>query len=330
MLVSFIVPAYNASKTIIRCLNSIYTLPLKADEFEVILIDDASTDDTVSIVNDYAETHNNIVIIKQEYNHRQGAARNRGIKTSKGNYIVFVDSDDETCAGILAALHKAYRQKLEIVCIHCQKVSQIGEIQDLRLSYASDSIFSGIQLQVNSPFWATAPWAYIFEKEFLYKVNYPFAEDVIYEDSDFVANHLYHASKVGYSDECGYRMHYNENSTTHTMSYKHLCDYALLGTRMLQLYSELEGKPSTYASSILEGGSYNIMIAFKKLWRLGTVRQINAFYNRFDSFYNRKSLQGYREPSYCWTFRTRLGISSPFFTIIMNLPYLLWNRIISR
>ena len=77
MRISFIIPAYNASGTIVRCLDSIYVLPIDESDYEVIVIDDCSTDNTVEIVKQFAVKHSNLVLLQQVENHRQGTARNR-------------------------------------------------------------------------------------------------------------------------------------------------------------------------------------------------------------------------------------------------------------
>ena len=90
-LISIIVPVYNTEKYIERCLDSI----MKQDypNFEVILVNDGSTDESGIIIQKYKEKYKNISYIKQE-NKGVGAARNAGIKVAKGDYISFVDSDD--------------------------------------------------------------------------------------------------------------------------------------------------------------------------------------------------------------------------------------------
>ena len=90
-LISIIVPVYNTEKHIERCLDSI----MKQDypNFEVILVNDGSTDESGIIIQKYKEKYKNISYIKQE-NKGVGAARNAGIKVAKGDYISFVDSDD--------------------------------------------------------------------------------------------------------------------------------------------------------------------------------------------------------------------------------------------
>lgn len=319
MLISFIIPAYNASRTISRSLASVYSLDCEKDEFEVVVIDDCSTDNTVTLVEEYACCHNNIVLLRQAANHRQGAARNKGIANAKGKYVVFVDSDDETSQGVVEAIRLAEEKDLDMVAMRIAKFGNDGKNQEGKdLPYNPGTLFTGIEMQSEYPFWFTGPVAYVYRRSFLNDVNYPFAEDVLFEDSDFVNVHLFHAKRMSYCNECGYVVHYNEDSTTHTLSYKHLCDYALLGTRMLRFYESLEDKASNYAKGIREGGSFNIMKAFRRLPRLASGSEVRAFYNRFDARYDRRKLLGYREPAYCWTHWTRFGLKHRWLTIVIT------------
>lgn len=93
IVVSVIIPMYNAENTITECLNSVLSQTYK--DFEVIIIDDGSTDRSYEIVKDYLAKNNiqNLKLLKQN-NRGPGIARNRGIKNSKGKYIAFLDADD--------------------------------------------------------------------------------------------------------------------------------------------------------------------------------------------------------------------------------------------
>ena len=209
-LISFIIPAYNASSTIIRCLDS--------STFEVIIIDDCSKDETVEIIQQYSSTHPNITLLIQPKNHRQGAARNRGVSVSRCKYIHFLDSDDELDSGIVSAIALAERQSLDICLLKAKRVSTDQKvIKSYELPYDSDIAFGGIEFQEKYPFWCTGPCAYLFKMEFIEKVSYPFAEDVFYEDSDFVTVHLYHAKRICFVGQCSYIIHENPASTTHTL-----------------------------------------------------------------------------------------------------------------
>lgn len=88
--ISIIIPAYNASRTIERCLGSI--MPQSKD-CEVIVIDDGSSDNTYELCSNVSDNYSNFSILKQN---RGGvsAARNLGIEKASGEYIMFVDADD--------------------------------------------------------------------------------------------------------------------------------------------------------------------------------------------------------------------------------------------
>ncbi len=94
-MISIIVPCYNVEKYIDRCVDSLVTQTVGLDEMEIILVNDASTDDTLSHLQKWEKLYpNNIMVITYETNLRQGGARNVGLSYARGEFIGFVDSDD--------------------------------------------------------------------------------------------------------------------------------------------------------------------------------------------------------------------------------------------
>ena len=93
MKVSIIIPAYNAENYIRKSLDSVVNQVYK--NLEIIIVDDASTDDTKKIIKEYAEKDDRIIPFYQSKNKGVSSARNTGLKAATGDYIVFVDSDDE-------------------------------------------------------------------------------------------------------------------------------------------------------------------------------------------------------------------------------------------
>ena len=89
--VSIIVPIYNSEETLIKCLDSI--LKQKDTNFEVILINDGSSDESLNICRHYSNNYENIIIIDKK-NEGSSVARNKGIDRASGRYIMFIDSDD--------------------------------------------------------------------------------------------------------------------------------------------------------------------------------------------------------------------------------------------
>ncbi len=339
MLVSFIIPSYNSAHTVKRCLDSIYSLSLKPKEFEVIFVDDCSADNTIELVEAYSRSLyvgkgvNNLTLLIQPKNNRQGAARNRGVSVTKGEYICFVDSDDAVTEGIVDAIRLAKEQLTDMTAFHIGNTNEDGVMTNeaQKLSFEERQIFTGIEMQTKHPYWFSGPVAYVYSKEFLDKTNYPFCEGVLYEDSDFVAVHLYYAQRMAYSQKLGYLAYYREGSTTHSTSYKNQSDYLLLGTRMLAFYTiiqqDIDSSKRTdegiqeFANGVLEGAIHNVTMSLKRLFKLTSPTEIVRFYKRIDSKVNRHDL--YTDPrmfryTYGWSKIAHLGIRHKYLSILIN------------
>ena len=98
-LFSIIIPVYNRSSFIKPAIESV--IAQSFHNWELLIIDDASTDDTVSVIEHYCSLDSRIHLLKQDFNQERGAARNKGIHFSKGKYICFLDSDDAFCSNHL-------------------------------------------------------------------------------------------------------------------------------------------------------------------------------------------------------------------------------------
>lgn len=90
MKISVIIPAYNSSKFIKRVVTSV--LLQTYENFELVIVDDCSTDNTVELVESF--TDNRIKIVKHQHNTGAGVARQSGLKVATGEFIMFIDSDD--------------------------------------------------------------------------------------------------------------------------------------------------------------------------------------------------------------------------------------------
>lgn len=100
--ISVIIPIYNGGKFITKCIESI--LNQSFSDFEIILVDDGSNDNSVSIIKRYAANHNNIKAVFQK-NGGVSSARNAGIKVATGKYVAFIDADDQVKEEYLKQLH---------------------------------------------------------------------------------------------------------------------------------------------------------------------------------------------------------------------------------
>lgn len=102
MLFSIIIPTFNAAKNIRKCLDSI--LNQTFSDFEVLVINDGSTDETENILEEYSSKFSNIRVFNFS-NSGVGISRRRGISLAQGEYLIFVDSDDSINSGLLYELY---------------------------------------------------------------------------------------------------------------------------------------------------------------------------------------------------------------------------------
>jgi len=108
--VSVIIPAYNAESTIERCIRSLTSQTCPRDEFEIIVVDDCSTDKTIEC----AKAANPDIITSTETNCGQGPARNLGVKKARGNFLAFIDSDCEAKNDWIATIIKELQTSVSI------------------------------------------------------------------------------------------------------------------------------------------------------------------------------------------------------------------------
>lgn len=100
-LLSFVIPVYNSQSTISRCLDSI--ISQMNESYEIICVDDGSTDDSPAVLDDYSERYDSISVLHVD-NNGPSVARTRGVQAATGRYIAFADSDDYYAAGLLSRI----------------------------------------------------------------------------------------------------------------------------------------------------------------------------------------------------------------------------------
>lgn len=241
MKISYIIPTYNSSATILKCLDSIYNVAIKECDFEVIIIDDCSIDNTVSIVHEYALSKRNMTLLCQNINKRQGAARNRGLSVAKGDYITFVDSDDVILSGIQDAINRAENTHVDLV--YCSCLHEISRDKEnlKEIDMPEGTIVNGVkfceQYQHEGVFWY--PWGILYKRSWLVSLNCPFVEGRQHEDRDWLAYVMCNANTITYSKTPMYRYVFNPKSTCHLPQYSTIFDHVASGIRHVNLSKQL-------------------------------------------------------------------------------------------
>lgn len=238
--ISFIIPVYNGSEFIVRCLDSICHLALPEQEYEVIVVDDCSTDNTRDIVRRYINSHPQVRLLCQPENHRQGAARNRGLDAANGKYIAFIDADDIVLSGMVSAYMVAQQTDADMVYTYMEIEHPCGNLLH-SLSDVPTKILSGAQFGetycVEGVFYY--PPSYLYKKTFLEKIGIRFIENRQHEDRDWLASILVRATSVAVCPQVAYRYTCNPNSTCRAPRYSTIFDHVASGIRHIRLSEDL-------------------------------------------------------------------------------------------
>lgn len=228
MELSIIIPVYNVEKYIARCLDSIYALPMKAEQFEVLCIDDCSTDNSVAVIEEWRLKNENLRIIHHAENKRQGGARNTGIREAKGEYCMFVDADDSLPQfDLLAQIDYMRKNDLELLLGRANVIGADGSISKWGNSPDVESaIMPGPDIYVDEYVHKVAfgvVWLGIYKTD-LVRRTAPFLEKVQYEDTDWTLRCAYEAKRLQYKLLVLYNYHNNPGSTTTTKNIKSLIE----------------------------------------------------------------------------------------------------------
>jgi len=125
MKISVIVPVYNVDKYVEKCLDSLVNQTFDPSYFQVILVNDCSTDKSLSIIKKYLSKYKNIVLINNNKNEGPGNTRNRGLEFAKGEYVFFLDSDDYISKTALSTVYnEAKKYNADVVAYNFTKVTE--------------------------------------------------------------------------------------------------------------------------------------------------------------------------------------------------------------
>ncbi len=168
MELSIIIPVYNAAPWLERCLDSLLDQGLDDSDYEIILVDDGSTDDSPRICQRYVSSHPNIFCHRQT-NSGQSAARNRGLALARGKWIGFVDADDYLVRKGLAKLLPFCSDDIDGIRFNSTLIDSKTAIEDdnldaeeVRISFRGDgkSFLRAFNLEVFC-------WSWLYRKRFL-------------------------------------------------------------------------------------------------------------------------------------------------------------------
>lgn len=211
MKISIIVPIYNAGRFLGRCIESV--INQKYSDWQLILIDDGSKDDSWPVCQHYSMLDNRVIAIHQE-NKGAGMARNVGIEKAIGDYIVFLDSDDYISNNYFSLLSE---HDEDVVFIDVQDVNTQGEV--LKREYMSPFKSYNIDDIIRFQMTGRLPWGGVrkaVKLRLLNEYNIRYSNHKVGEEALYSFNLLNNAKSVAFIEEPLYNYVIREGSLSHT------------------------------------------------------------------------------------------------------------------
>lgn len=219
MKLTIIVPVYNVEAFLNKCIDSLLDQDFSSAEYEIILVDDGSTDASVQICDEYAEAHDNVRVVHQ-INGGLSAARNTGIRMAKGEYVQFVDSDDYLNAQVLRRIIEfAQSENLDILRINYQNVDAAGRIFEPNkyskpfVDY-SEEVCDGLTFLNERLGFACYAVQFVVRTTLLQQEGNGFKEGILFEDLEWAPRILLQAARVASSKTMVYNYLFRKGSIT--------------------------------------------------------------------------------------------------------------------
>jgi glycosyltransferase involved in cell wall biosynthesis len=211
---SIIIPAYNAQDYIDRCIHSALKQDLNPSDYEIIVVDDGSSDQTGKFVTEIASQFTNVTLITQE-NKGEGGARNTGIKGAQGKYILFLDSDDYLFENTIHRLIQiADNEDLDILMydFFYTKIQEQPYKNHLYFSNSTEVMSGAEFFKNNSISWYS--WLYLIRKDYLVENGITFREKILFADTDFSLKIVLFSKRIKYIEMYVLYWYYNTGSIT--------------------------------------------------------------------------------------------------------------------
>jgi len=241
--ISIIVPVYNTCDYLRRCVDSILSQTFSS--FEVILVDDGSTDSSATICDEYAQKNGRVRVVHTQ-NGGQASARNLGVKIAAGKYISFVDSDDSIEPEMYQLMHdKAEASNLDLVicdliCINEEGIakSSVAIVEDEIIHIKSYGVMNYIFENILSSKHELSSCNKLFCRQIIHNNNiwFPQTKEAIYEDAFFFMKYIFFTNRIGFVDKPLYNYYRDRQGSSSRQKRLDRLEYYIAMVKELQDY----------------------------------------------------------------------------------------------
>ena len=214
MLVSLIVPVHNAEKFLARCLDSLLGqtfLSNHQDEYEILLIENNSTDESTAIILKYLTDYPDTIRYYSVNANGAAAARNFGVTKARGKYMWFVDADDYADQTAVQKLFKtAEKAHADLTMLGAKRIFKNGHTQYLAAINPNEKDYKHRFVRYGS-----GPWQFLIRRSWWLDNEFQFKNGIIHEDMELMSALILYTNNFASVDEPLYFYLENDNSVLH-------------------------------------------------------------------------------------------------------------------
>ena len=307
--ISIIIPFYNVENYIEKCIKSVKNQTFT--DFECILIDDESPDNSKQIAEKLIENDSRFKIISQ-LNKGLGGARNTGLDNAKGEWVVFLDSDDYWERDFLQIMYeKATKYKADIIVCRYKSISPSGEEVGLNV-LLSEGIYTEKKLLLEFMLSFPTAWNKLYKRELWKTIRFP--EKLYYEDLGTIFQLVFNAERIGFIDDALICYNLREGSITKHFSKRQLSDKIAIFSIIKQKLEEkgVENKDGVLKYVYL---LHIIYLTCCDVIQFNTEVTKKKLFEELQKTWDKK----YFSPKSIWQVRKKLGVIKTF--LLLNHYY---------
>lgn len=267
-ILSIIIPCYNVEKYVYACLESCIKQKIEPASYELIVINDGSTDNTIMVVDQFCSLYADVEVrIVNQANKGLSGARNAGLSAARGEYILFLDSDDTLVENTIQdILSEAKGANLDMMWFQHMLVDEIGNTLELperdRKENVSQFVQSGKEFLLHDFNHSCMVCMFIFKRKFLISNQIIFTEGLYLEDVIFTLTCLKYCERIKYMPVCAYKYLMRSDSIMRDPKKisKRAYDAMIVADKLMDVYRD-DNNPKTvdwvkdFANSIIQ---YNL------------------------------------------------------------------------
>lgn len=259
MKLSVVIPTYNGGFFFDKLMPILINQGIPPEEYEILFVDDCSTDDTREILKELSHKFPNVRYFLNIKNQKLATTCNVGLRNAKGDYVWFVDQDDEMVTGAASMLLKiCYSDNLDVLLFNYCRIDEKSIIVDTPQVFSNSKVMNG-QTFLHTYFEHSIVvylfgyrWRALFRRQYLIDNRITFPDGLMHDDTIFLFQAIYNAKRMKSIAESLYLYRVNQSSYTHSVKASRIYEqYISVAIEELRVLKQMNAEDTVFIDQIV-------------------------------------------------------------------------------